>query len=63
MSDEGYVAEHLYEKVEDLHQFLGKGLCRDFAEYTNICGQIRGVRYSLQTIEEYKEKLEKEENE
>jgi hypothetical protein len=62
MNEEDFVVGHLKEKWEELKSFISDGKCKDYADYQNLCGQIRGLRYSLQRIEELKEKLKEEED-
>jgi hypothetical protein len=61
MSDD-YVSIHLREKESELKDFLARAGCKDFTDYSNICGQIRGLRYSLEYIEEMRKKMEEEES-
>ena len=62
MNEEEFVVGHLKEKIEEWKNFISDGKCQDYANYANLCGQIRGLKYSLERIEELKEKLEEEEN-
>ena len=60
------VYDVLIEKFrEDLAvstQFLADGAAKDHAEYREIVGLLRGLKLSIQTIEDLKRSQMKEEN-
>jgi hypothetical protein len=47
------VLDHLASKFEEeigrLNEHAGSGQCKDFSEYANVCGQIRGLKSALNT--------------
>lgn len=61
------VMELLQKKLEDRKQLivesLGSGAAKDYAEYRDLCGMIRGLTTAQQEIEDLVRKLKDEDDE
>lgn len=60
------VLEHLKRKLEDervtLIESLGDGVAKDYAEYQNLCGVIRGLLTAQREINDLLRKLKDEDD-
>jgi len=50
----------LREELELLTQPLIKGDCVDFADYKYLAGQIRGIQFAIQALEDMRRRIAKE---
>lgn len=54
--------DHLVQKLNDqirsLEESLGAGVAKDYAEYQNVCGQIKGLLSMRNEISDLKQRLE-----
>jgi hypothetical protein len=61
------VMELLQKKLEDRKQFIvesvGSGAAKDYAEYRDLCGVIRGLTTAQQEIEDLVRKLKDDDDE
>tara|TARA_R110000824_G_scaffold197578_1_gene381169 strand:+ start:5791 stop:5988 length:198 start_codon:yes stop_codon:yes gene_type:complete len=46
------LAERIEEQKTSALQFLADGGAKDYAEYRNVCGLLRGLQISLSNIED-----------
>jgi hypothetical protein len=46
------LAERIEEQKTSAIQFLADGGAKDYAEYRNVCGLLRGLQISLSNIED-----------
>jgi hypothetical protein len=53
-----HLFQKLSEKVTDLEDSLGSGVAKDYAEYQNVCGQIKGLLAAQMEINDLKYRLE-----
>ena len=53
--------DHLYQKLNDqikeLRESLGSGTAKDYAEYKELCGAIRGLRTAQREAKDLVRKL------
>lgn len=49
-SDAEYLLKQLRDKVADTEKFLSMGQAKDYAEYRQLCGLIRGLETAEQLI-------------
>jgi len=60
------ILEHLAKKLEELKQTyigpLGDGTAKDFGEYQNMCGVIRGLTLAQREIADLVRKLKDDED-
>jgi hypothetical protein len=53
-----HLVQKLNEKVRSLEESLGAGTAKDYAEYQNVCGQIKGLLYMRIEIADLKQRME-----
>lgn len=46
------LSSKLEENVRNLKEHLGNGSCANHAEYSHVCGQIRGLKIALTTTKD-----------
>ena len=52
------IVQKLNEQVRSLEESLGGGVAKDYAEYQNVCGQIKGLLSVRFEILDLKQRLE-----
>ena len=52
------VIKEINEIVANLQDHLGRGMCKDFAEYQNVCGKISGLISTRRYIEDLQKHME-----
>lgn len=57
-----YVSIELRKRITYMQVLLGHGACKDYVDYQNMVGQIKGIEYTLDIISELRKKLEEEDN-
>ena len=61
------ILEHLAKKLEELKQTyigpLGDGTAKDFGEYQNMCGAIRGLALAQREIADLVRRVKEHEDE
>jgi len=61
------VMELLQQKLEERKKYivesLGTGVAKDYAEYRDLCGVIRGLTTAQQEVEDLVRRLKDEDNE
>ena len=53
-----HLAQKLNEKAKSLEESLGGGAAKDYAEYQNVCGQIKGLLIAQLEISDLKYRME-----
>ena len=53
-----HLSQRLSDKVRSLEESLGAGAAKDFAEYQNVCGQIKGLLAARFELLDLKQRLE-----
>ena len=53
-----HLAQKLGEKARSLEESLGGGAAKDYAEYQNVCGQIKGLLMAQLEISDLKYRME-----
>ena len=53
----------LQEYLEDLEEAVADGQATNWGEYTNLTGQIRGIRYSINALIRMRKKIIEEPDE
>lgn len=54
-----YLANKIEEKRQQLLEAVGDGACKDFAAYTNMTGQIRGLLTAQRFVIDLANQLER----
>ena len=57
-----YILKELEEKAEYLGSTVAAGKCSDWSDYRFLCGQIRGLIYCKEVIEDAIKKAQEEED-
>ena len=52
------ISSQLSEQIAQIQQFLGTGQAKDYAEYRESCGKIRGLIVAKQQVEDLVRNLE-----
>ena len=58
-----YLAQELKKAEASLLESLGSGVAKDYPNYREMCGHIRGLLYAQDLISDLAKKLEKFEDE
>ena len=53
-----HLVQKLNEQIRTLEESLGSGIAKDYAEYQNVCGQIKGLLSMRLEISDLKQRLE-----
>jgi hypothetical protein len=53
-----HLVQKLNEQIRSLEESLGAGVAKDYAEYQNVCGQIKGLLSMRNEISDLKQRLE-----
>jgi hypothetical protein len=53
-----HLVQKLNEHIRSLEESLGAGVAKDYAEYQNVCGQIKGLLSMRNEISDLKQRLE-----
>jgi hypothetical protein len=53
-----HLVQKLNEQIRSLEESLGAGIAKDYAEYQNVCGQIKGLLSMRNEISDLKQRLE-----
>jgi hypothetical protein len=53
-----HLIQKLNEQIRNLEESLGGGAAKDYAEYQNVCGQIKGLLSMRYEISDLKQRLE-----
>jgi len=57
------VADKTSQRYQELLEHMGSGTCKDYAEYRELCGVLRGMLYGNQNIEEFLKRVKEGEHE
>jgi len=52
-----YLAKKYSEEIRNLEESLGAGVAKDYAEYQNLCGVIRGLLTAQREINDLLRKV------
>lgn len=61
-SDADYLLGKLREKMEHTKEFLASGQAKDYADYRQLCGLMRGLEFTEQSIIDLAKRREDAEN-
>lgn len=53
-----HLVQKLNEQIRTLEEGLGAGVAKDYAEYQNVCGQIKGLLSMRLEILDLKHRME-----
>ena len=53
-----HLLQKMGERVRQLEEGLGTGMAKDYAEYQNVCGQIKGLLFAQLEISDLKYRME-----
>ena len=53
-----HLVQKLNEQIRSLEENLGAGAAKDYAEYQNVCGQIKGLLSIRYEMNDLKQRLE-----
>jgi hypothetical protein len=53
-----YLSSQLREEMEAVKESLAAGAAKDYAEYQNLCGKIRGLLVAQSKLNDLKERME-----
>jgi hypothetical protein len=53
-----YLSAQLKEEIAAIKEGLATGAVKDYAEYQNLCGKIRGLLTAQSKLEDLKERME-----
>ena len=53
-----HLIQKLNEQIRSLEESLGGGAAKDYAEYQNVCGQIKGLLSMRYEMSDLKQRLE-----
>jgi hypothetical protein len=53
-----YLSAQLREEMEAIKESLGAGAAKDYAEYQNLCGKLRGLLTAQSKVNDLKERME-----
>jgi hypothetical protein len=51
------------QRRQELLDHLGSGACKDYAEYREVCGVLRGLLHGNQNIEDLLERVKERDDE
>ena len=60
MTELDYLLKQIREEVDTMQQTVSSGTAKDYAEYQNLCGKIRGLLVAEDIIKALKERIEKD---
>lgn len=55
-----YLTSQIQEEIVAIKESLSAGAAKDFAEYQNLCGKIRGLLIAQAKMTDLKERMEKD---
>ena len=55
--------KELKDRVSFLTGGIASGVCKDYAEYKHMCGEIRGLNHAYEILNDLARKLEQDDNE
>ena len=58
-----YLRDRLQEEVKSVEESLAQGVAKDYAEYQNLCGVIRGLLTAQREINDLLRKLKDDDDE
>lgn len=53
-----YLSSQLREEMDAVKESLAAGAAKDYAEYQNLCGKIRGLLVAQSKLNDLKERME-----
>ncbi len=53
-----HLVQKLNEQIKSLEESLGGGAAKDYAEYQNVCGQIKGLLTARLELSDLKQRME-----
>jgi hypothetical protein len=53
-----YLSSQLREEMDAVKESLAAGAAKDYAEYQNLCGKIRGLLTAQSKLNDLKERME-----
>ena len=53
-----YLSSQLREEINAVTESLAAGAAKDYAEYQNLCGKIRGLLVAQSKLNDLKERME-----
>ena len=53
-----YLSAQLREEMDAVKESLAAGAAKDYAEYQNLCGKIRGLLTAQSKLNDLKERME-----
>jgi hypothetical protein len=53
-----YLSSQLREEMEAVKESLAAGAAKDYAEYQNLCGKIRGLLTAQSKLNDLKERMD-----
>ena len=53
-----YLSSKIHEELEVIRESLAAGSAKDYAEYQNLCGKIRGLLVAQSKLNDLKERME-----
>ena len=53
-----YLSSQLREEMDTVKESLAAGAAKDYAEYQNLCGKIRGLLVAQSKLNDLKERME-----
>ena len=53
-----YLSAQLREEIDAVKESLAAGAAKDYAEYQNLCGKIRGLLTAQSKLNDLKERME-----
>ncbi len=56
------ISSQINDQIAQIQEFLGTGQAKDYAEYRESCGKIRGLIVAKQQIEDLVRNLEKDDD-
>ena len=56
------ISSQINDQIAQIQEFLGTGQAKDYAEYRETCGKIRGLIVAKQQIEDLVRNLEKDDD-
>ena len=57
-----YLRDRLQEEIKSVEESLAQGVAKDYAEYQNLCGVIRGLLTAQREINDLLRKLKDEDD-
>lgn len=57
-----YLLTKINEEIENLEESISRGNAVDYAQYQNLCGQVRGLLRAGSIINDLRQRMEKDDD-